>query len=63
MPGRYVNVKTLAAKDKIWAYRNIGDLFRKTDVVFANLESPVTSNCLPKSDGLIFCALNIVWMH
>lgn len=56
MPGRYVNVQTLASKDKMWAYRNIGDLFKKSDVVFANLESPVTSDCLPKSDGMIFCA-------
>lgn len=57
MLGRTVATTSLDKKsDPNYPFIKVNDRLRSADVVFANLESPVATNCPRTYEGLIFCA-------
>ncbi len=56
MLGRTVNYKTIQYSDYSWAFRNVADTLRESDIAFINLENPMIKNCPVKNDGMIFCS-------
>lgn len=55
MLGRYVNARTLRENDMLWPWQNITDTLQTADIVFINLESPLTDPCPVTQIGMIFC--------
>ena len=56
MLGRAVNIKTIEHKDFSWAFKNISETLKDSDLTFINLENPLFENCPSKNTGMIFCA-------
>lgn len=55
MPARSVNSKLLKLQDFNYPYAKTADFLRSADVVFINLETPLTPDCEPTQEGMIFC--------
>lgn len=57
IPSRSVNVGVLNRNDPIWPYKNVLSRIRelKPDITFANLETPLLHDCLPTTEGMVFC--------
>jgi poly-gamma-glutamate synthesis protein (capsule biosynthesis protein) len=56
MLGRTVMTTSLDKKDVVYPFRRVAEKLKQADLVFANLESPVISNCPRAPTGTIFCA-------
>jgi len=52
---RSVNNKVVQLDDPTWPFLNTADQLAAADIVYANLETPLTSGCPRKIDGMIFC--------
>jgi poly-gamma-glutamate capsule biosynthesis protein CapA/YwtB (metallophosphatase superfamily) len=55
IPARSVNFQATQRKDFKWPYLKVYDVLKNADVTFANLETPLTDNCEPTQEGMIFC--------
>lgn len=56
MLGRSVMAVSLAKKDPIYPFRQIGSFLGSADLTLVNLENPVIQNCPTTNSGMIFCA-------
>lgn len=56
MLGRSVMTKSLNMNDPIYPFRNVAEKLNQADIVFANLENPIISNCPSSNSGFKFCA-------
>lgn len=56
MPARAVNLKALSKNNFNYPYERTHDFLNSADLVFINLETPLTKNCQPTLVGMIFCA-------
>ncbi len=57
MLGRMVTVTSLdKEKDPRYPFLKVADVLRSADLVFSNLESPITEKCPRSTEGLRFCA-------
>lgn len=55
IPARSVNTRTLGYNNFLWAFEPTAPVLRDADVTYINLESPLTSDCVPTDTGMIFC--------
>jgi hypothetical protein len=55
IPARSVNYQAVKLSDFTWSYRLIADVLKSSDLTFANLESPLITNCPSTQEGMIFC--------
>lgn len=55
MPARSVNTQVLKRNDFTWPYLKTADMLQKADITFINLETPLIEDCLPTTEGMIFC--------
>lgn len=55
IPARSVNYRTVSSDDFLWPYEKVAEVLKEADVTFANLEAPLTSDCQPTQEGMIFC--------
>lgn len=56
MLGRTVMTTSLDGGDLVYPFRKVADKLKGADLVFANLENPVITNCPRSTTGTIFCA-------
>jgi len=56
MLGRSVMTKSLGMNDPPYPFRKVAERLSQADIVFANLENPVISNCPSSDSGFKFCA-------
>lgn len=52
---RSVNVKTTETKNFKWPFAKTADVLREADITYINLETPLTKDCAPTHQGMIFC--------
>jgi len=55
MLGRTVLTKSISVGDYLYPFKKVAPRLKEADLVFANLESPVVSNCPMTETGMIFC--------
>ena len=55
IPARMVNVTMTKMNDFSFPFKKTADFLRTSDIVFINLESPLTANCVPTAEGMSFC--------
>jgi poly-gamma-glutamate capsule biosynthesis protein CapA/YwtB (metallophosphatase superfamily) len=56
MLGRSVMTKSLGVNDPVYPFRKVADRLNQADIVFANLENPIVTNCPLSNSGFKFCA-------
>lgn len=56
MLGRSVMTHTIDSGDFKYPFLHVADALRAADVVFSNLETPITADCPRRDSGMIFCA-------
>lgn len=58
IPARVVNFKVVQKNNSLWPYEKVKSFFdsQKKDIVFINLETPLTPNCEPTMEGMNFCS-------
>lgn len=52
---RSVNLGAVKRGNFKWPFEKTAEILRSGDLTFVNLEVPLTSNCQPTSEGMIFC--------
>ncbi len=55
MLGRSVMAKILEVGDPFYPFKAVADRLKEADLVFVNLENPVTRDCKPHLGGFTFC--------
>ncbi len=55
IPARSVNTRTIKYNNFLWAFEPTASVLRDADVTYSNLESPLTSDCVPTDTGMSFC--------
>lgn len=55
IPARSVNFQATLRKDFTWPYLKTVEILKTADLTFINLETPLTGNCPPTNEGMIFC--------
>lgn len=55
IPARYINFQTVKRNDFNWPYELTFEVLKNADLTFANLESPLITNCPVVTDGMVFC--------
>jgi poly-gamma-glutamate capsule biosynthesis protein CapA/YwtB (metallophosphatase superfamily) len=58
MLGRMINYNSVKENDFAWAFKNVGDILKRSDLTLINLESPLNETCPTTMTGMIFCAKN-----
>ncbi|HUS60198.1 MAG TPA: CapA family protein [Nevskiaceae bacterium] len=56
MLGRAVNFKSYYSQNFIWPFEKTAETFKKANLTFINLESPLVENCPLTTEGMKFCA-------
>ncbi len=55
IPARSVNATVLALGDFLYPYRPTIDYLKSGDLLFVNLEAPLTASCATTTEGMTFC--------
>jgi poly-gamma-glutamate synthesis protein (capsule biosynthesis protein) len=55
IPARSVNFQTIKNNDFTWAWQNVSDFLKTSDLTIINLESPLLKDCPVTNEGMIFC--------
>lgn len=55
MLGRQVNINIQNYQDQLWPFSKMVSVLSQPDLTIANLESPLTDNCSPRNNGMVFC--------
>lgn len=56
MLGRTVMTKSLDENDPAYPFRKVGEILKRTDLFFINLENPIVTDCPRQKTGFKFCA-------
>lgn len=55
IPARSANNKSFTKNDYTYPFLKTANFLKKGDITFSNLEAPLLKNCLPTTEGMIFC--------
>ncbi len=55
IPARSVNYKMVTMDDFRWPFEKTKDILAAADLTVINLETPLLADCIPTTEGMIFC--------